>query len=87
VKKEADYMSVAFEYNLDEIVNFDNKNISLRRALREYVATKKKLMGGLPLPPMWHRDPGRVPSFFDIHHMDELAGSVRAEDLNASNDE
>jgi hypothetical protein len=38
-------MAVDFDFELDEIVRFGNRDISLRRALREHIETKKQLMG------------------------------------------
>jgi hypothetical protein len=80
-------MAVNFDFDLDEIIRFGNRDISLRRALREYIETKKQFRGGVVGPPMWLRDRGKKPSSFDADHMDALAGSIAPEDLNASNDE
>jgi hypothetical protein len=80
-------MSLGFDYDLDEIVNFDNKNISLRTAIREYKDAKKKSAGRVMLSPMWFRDQGKEPGSFDASDMDALAASIPAEDLNANNDE
>jgi hypothetical protein len=80
-------MAVNFDFDLDEIIRFGNRDISLRRALREYIETKKRFTGGVVGPPMWLRDRGKKPGSFDADHMDALAGSIADEDLNASNDE
>ncbi len=47
--------------------------------LREYIETKKQLMGGVIGPPM--RDRGKKPGSFNASHMDALGGSIAAEDL------
>jgi hypothetical protein len=75
-----------FRPGLDEMVRIDVRDISLNRAVRKYVEFKKQLAGRTMAPTIWHRDRGKVPSFFDLHHMDALAASIPAEDLNASND-
>ncbi|MFZ0210526.1 MAG: hypothetical protein WAL59_31225 [Roseiarcus sp.] len=74
-------IAVDFDFDLDEIVRFGNRDVSLRRALREYIETKKQLMGGVIGPPMWLRDWGKKPSSFNASHMDALGGSIAAEDL------
>jgi hypothetical protein len=70
-------MAVDFYFDLDEIVRFGNSDISLRRALREYIETKKRITGGVIAPPMWLRDQGKKPGSFDAGHMDALAASIR----------
>jgi hypothetical protein len=78
-------MAIDFEYDLDEIVNFDGRNISLRKAIRDHAETRK-LAAGTPLPPMWFRDAGKQPGSFEVHHMDALADTIPLDELNAEND-
>ena len=76
-----------FEFDLDETVRFGKHDISLRTALREYIAVKKLFARDMMLPQTWFRDHGKKPGSFVSKHMDELAAEVHAGDLNASNEE
>jgi hypothetical protein len=62
-------MSVDFDHDLHEMVRIDVRDIPLRRAVREYLEFKKQLAGRTMAPTMWHRDRGKEPSFFDLHHI------------------
>jgi hypothetical protein len=44
-------MAVDFDFDFDEIFRFGNRDISLRRAVREYIETKKQITGGVIAPP------------------------------------
>jgi hypothetical protein len=67
-------MAIEFDYDLQEPVRIGQRDISLRRAVLEYVEAKKNLPAGhVMLPPMWHRDQGKRPSAFEIEHIEALA--------------
>jgi hypothetical protein len=78
-------MAVGFDYDLEEVVNFGGRDISLRQAILDHAEARKRV-SGIPLPPMWFREQGKQPGSFEAHHMDALADAIPLDKLNAEND-
>jgi hypothetical protein len=67
-------MDIDFDYDLDEIVLIDQRYMSLRAAVLEYVQRAKTGHPASQLRfPTWFRDRGKKPGLFETRHIEALA--------------
>jgi hypothetical protein len=66
-------MAINFNYDLGETVGFDGREMSLRKAVAEYIERVKSLPQNQLRLPVWVRTEGKKPGIFEANHMEQLA--------------
>lgn len=87
VCREIGDATAVFDFDLDEIVAFGGREISLRQALSEYVQAKKQAGAAALAGPICFRDLGKRPGSFDSAQMEQILASISSKDVSRGDDE
>jgi hypothetical protein len=79
--------TAAFDFDLDEIVAFGGHNISLRKALSEYVRARNQAGAAALAGTVCFRDFGKRPGSLDGAQMERILASISPEELRRGDDE
>jgi hypothetical protein len=77
---------VDFNFDLDEMVAFGGREVSLRQALAEYLQAKKQAGASGLVGPICFRHYGKRLAWLDGRQMEQILASIPSDDLSRGDD-